>query len=196
MTAPTERPGGLDANARGIAVLVAAVLIGLLLLWKAGDGGSPTTQVTTDPVTSTTVDTSGLNDDPAGTTSTSAPTETTQPAKTPDEVTVVVLNGGGVVGAAGSVSDTIGAAGYQMGAAKNATDSPNVEATIVYYADGFQAEAGAVASVIGRDTSVVQSLPVDDSPGPGADTANVVVVLGKDAPPADGSTDTTTTAPG
>ena len=58
MTAPEHRAGGLDANARGIAVLVVAVLIGLLLLWKAGDSGS--SEVTTSGATPSTVDTSGL----------------------------------------------------------------------------------------------------------------------------------------
>ncbi len=58
MTAPEQRAGGLDANARGIAVLAVAVLIGFLLLLKAGDGGS--SEVSTGGGTPSTVDTSGI----------------------------------------------------------------------------------------------------------------------------------------
>ena len=57
MTAPEQRAGGLDANARGIAVLVVAVLIGFLLLLKAGDGGAAEVSTGTTPGT---VDTSGI----------------------------------------------------------------------------------------------------------------------------------------
>ena len=42
MTAPEARSGGLDGNARGLVVLVVALVVGFLLLLNAGGGGSST----------------------------------------------------------------------------------------------------------------------------------------------------------
>ncbi|HEX2575519.1 MAG TPA: LytR C-terminal domain-containing protein [Aquihabitans sp.] len=199
MTAPTRRAGGLDANARGIAVLAAAVLIGFLLLLKAGDTGSASSAEGTDPVPSTTVDTSGLGTEPGDTTTTpdEATSTTAAPegaeARAPGEVQVVVLNADGPAGSARAASETIGAAGYQMGEPANANAGTTLEQTAVYFAEGYQAEANAVALVLGKAPDAVQPMP-DPVPGPGADTANVVVVLGADTAPAGGDTTSTTTA--
>lgn len=187
MTAPTEQSGGLDANARGIVVLVVAVAVGFLLLWQGGAGGGGSSEVDAIAPT-TTIDTSDVTDGTGTTTLPDAPdttptTEAPAESREPGEVTVLVLNGGlDVVGGAGDTSDTIGAAGYQMGAPANAADYPNVSTTAVYFQDGFEAEATTVAAVLGKDASIVQPMP-DPPPGPGAESANVVVVLGADAPP-------------
>src|SRR5690606_16214399 len=64
MTAPEPRPGGLDGNARGLVVLVVALVIGFALLATAGngggggsdekaDGGSPNTTAPLDGTTTT-----------------------------------------------------------------------------------------------------------------------------------------------
>ena len=47
MTAPIQRSDGLDANARGLAGLAVAVVVGFLLLLTTG-GDSGTTQVAAD----------------------------------------------------------------------------------------------------------------------------------------------------
>lgn len=185
MTAPQQRAGGLDANARGILVLVAAVVVGFLLLLGTGSSGAGSDA---DSPTEPTVD---VNLDETDPTDDSAPDEvdttttTSEPESTglqPGEISVVVLNGGGVVGAAGSTTQTLADAGYQMGGAGNAAETPNVETTVVYFAEGFEAEATAVASVLGRPADVVTAMP-ETSPGPGSEDANVVVVLGQDVAP-------------
>ncbi|QXC59166.1 LytR C-terminal domain-containing protein [Aquihabitans sp. G128] len=186
MTSPQQpRSSALDANARGIAVLLAAVLIGFLLLLKAGGPGGADTgaQVDAGNVTSTTVDTSGLGEDTT-TTSTAATGDTTSTtaagaeARQPSEVTVLVLNSGGPAGSAASTTQTIKAAGYKTGAAANAATS-GAATTSVFYANGYQAEANGVAALLGKTASVVAAMPAT-APGPGSATANVVVVLGKD----------------
>lgn len=192
MTAPQKRAGGLDANARGIAVLVAAVVIGFLLLLNAGDDGDGTTSVSTK--TTTTVDTSGLS---GSTTTTNAGGSTSTTAvsgsdRKPGDVSVLVLNADGPVGSALSASTTIGAKGYKMGTPTNANSSVTLATSAVYYAEGYQAEATAVALVLGKAASTVQPMP-SPVPGPGADKANVVVVLGKDTVPAGTSASTTST---
>lgn len=196
MTAPEPRPGGLDSNARGLIVLVAAIVVGGLLLWSWGDDGSTTVDAGKES-TATTVDVSDLGTTTtgadAGTTSTTAATS----GKSPSEVSVIVLNGSGQTGVAASTSSTIGESGYVMLTPANAP--ANVETTTVYYADGFEAEAIAVAQVLGKGTDAVK--PVTEASLGGAEgDADVVVVLGADTPPASGGStsgsSTTTTSAG
>ncbi|MGI8756274.1 MAG: LytR C-terminal domain-containing protein [Acidimicrobiales bacterium] len=205
MTAPETRTGGLDANVRGILVLVVAAAVGALLLWQAKPGGGATKVVAGKSTTTTTVDTSTLGtgtttSNPLGTpltTGSTASTSTSKPAgggaHAPAEVNVVVLNGTGPVGSAASTSKAVQARGYQTGAASNATVKPT--ATVVYYAPNYQPDAMAVAALLGKGPNVVQPKP-SAAPGPGADKANVVVVLGKDTAPVGGGTTSTSTAAG
>lgn len=188
MTAPQNRSNGLDANARGLAVLAVALLIGFVLLLKAGGPGPSKVDTSKGPTGS--VDTSGLTDESTTTTpddtttSSSEPTGTTKP---PADVKVVVLNGSGLTGVARSTSETIGGKGFNMLEPSNAS-SGQVEATTVYYSEGFQADAAAIADLLGKTSDAVAPKPTQTL-GAGADTANVVVVLGKDTAPA-GSTTT------
>ena len=87
-----------------------------------------------------------------------------------------VANGAGIQGAAGKAADTLKAAGYVAVAG----NSPNrVQTTTVYYTEGFQAEAQAVAASLGAPPEAVQPMP---TPPPVADIqgAQVLVVLGPD----------------
>ena len=196
MTAPEARPGGLDSNVRGLIVLGVAIVVGGLLLWSWGDDGSTTVDAGKGS-TSTTVDVSDL-----GTTTTAADAaSTTTTAATsdhsPSEVSVIVLNGSGQTGVAASTSATIGESGFTMLTPGNAP--ANVETTAVYYADGYEADAIAVAQVLGKGTDAVK--PVTEASLGGAEgDADVVVVLGADTPPASGGStsgsSTTTTATG
>ncbi|MCB0988600.1 MAG: LytR C-terminal domain-containing protein [Microthrixaceae bacterium] len=192
-----KKPGGFDANARGLAVLAVAVVVGLLLLLTSGGDGGTQVAAGGDGGPVTTIDISGLGDTEPGevttttpdqtTTSSSAPTDGT---RDPGEVKVLVLNGGGPAGTARSTSDTIGEKGYVMQPPSNAAS--NVTSTTVYYADGYQAEAEAVALVIGKAASAVKAMP-STTVGPGADKANVVVVLGPDTAPASSGSTTSST---
>jgi hypothetical protein len=191
MTATQHRSGGLDANARGLAVLGVALLVGFLLLLKAGDGGSAEA-VKTAGGTKPTIDTSGLTDESTTTTPDDTTTSSSEPSGTthdPSEVKVVVLNGSGLTGVAKSTSETVGGKGYQMLDPSNAA-AGRVEATTVYYSEGYQSEAAAIAELLGKTADSVGPKPTQ-SLGTGSDKANVVVVLGKDTAPA-GSTTTTT----
>jgi len=192
MTAPEPRPGGLDSNVRGLLVLGLAIVVGALLLWSWGPDDNSTTVDAGTSGTSTTVDVSNLG----GTTST-VPTEdttTTEPASdhSPSEVSVVVLNGSGQVGVAKSTSATIGEAGFNMLTPGNAP--AQVDTTSIYYAEDYEADAIAVANVLGKGTDAVK--PVTEASLGGVEgDADVVVVLGKDTPPASGGgTSGTTTS--
>jgi len=191
MTAP-QRSHGLDGNVRGLIVLGVAVLIGFLLLAQAGDDGSTT--VTADSGTTPAAEESGDDGGTATTAAngaTSVPNSTTTTAanggeeptgttRAPASVSVVVLNGsGGIKGVAGATTDKIKAKGYKTLEPGNAAP---VDKTTVYYTEGFQADANAVAGVLGLAPTSVSAAPAN--PPAGSTGANVIVVLGKDTPPA------------
>lgn len=182
MTSPSQTSGGIETNSRGIAVIVVAVVVGFLLLLNAGGGAGASSdggETATPPVDTTDLgDTSTTSqpDDLVTTTSTSESDD----ARDPGEVTVAVLNGGGPTGAAGAASDVIAGAGWNKGTVDNATN--DIESTLVYFTEGYQPEANAVASLLGKSSDAVEAMP-EEPLGPIAETDNVVVVLGADTPP-------------
>jgi hypothetical protein len=186
-TEPTVNP------ARGAALVVVAVLLGLVLLRNGLD--------TSEVVTSSRDDTEDDGGDAGeGTDDGTETTETTVAVKTPAEVNVIVLNGTSVSGAAGKYSTAIGSAGYQMLEPGDA--STKIPVTAVFFTEGFEREAAAVALAAGAPATVTPAaLP---APPPGeVGAANVVVVIGADlasltpttAAP-DAAAGTTTTAAG
>lgn len=191
MTEPQSGAGGLDANLRGIAVLVVAVVVGFLLLLNAGGSGDAQ-ELLADQPTETTEAAPGVDEAPTETTTpddtapdTLPDEEGTEGPRSPGEVSVIVLNGGGVAGAAGSTTEMLSGAGFDLTDPANAEGSPGIEVTAVYHSEGFDDEATSVASVLGRPADVVQPKPGEDL-GPGSAEADVVVVLGQDAVPVEG----------
>jgi len=170
-----RRPAQPTANpARGVALVVVAVVIGLLLLRNGLDtseaitsssGGKPSSGGTTD----------GTPDGSGETTTTEAPA-----VRPPAEVPTIVLNDSGVNGAAGRYSASLASLGYQLTNPDGVTaDRPgDAPTTQLYFAPGFEAEAAAVAAAIGAPAIVPEALPTVP-PGQIAG-ANVVVVLGTD----------------
>jgi hypothetical protein len=161
-----RRPEPTGGSVRGAALVAAAIVLGLILIRSGIDtdealsagGGAPGRTTTTDATTST------LAARPAG------------------EVLVLVANGSGVNGAAGRLTTTIQEAGYQTATETNAARVPT---TTVYFTEGYEREAAALAETLSPDaapaTAAVPSpAPVTDLAG-----AHVLVVLGPDlAPPA------------
>lgn len=186
MTAPQR---ALQANSRGIAVLIAAVVVGFLLLTQAGAGGggssgdeaappptteAPDTTTTTDldsEPDETTPDTS--DEDPGDENGTDEGDETDEPAE--GETQVAVLNASGINGLAATTMDQVEDAGYGRGFVGNALAT---ETTAIYYREGHQAEATALASLFGKSSDIVEAL---SSPFEGTtDDDVVVVVIGSD----------------
>jgi len=155
--------------ARGVALVVIAVVIGLLLL--RDDSRATQAAVGTDGAGE--VDDGG--DDGADATVTTT-TTTTLALRPPSEVKVLVANGSSVDGAAGSATEALEALGYVTGTPGN---SETVPSTVVYFTEGYQAEAEALAEAIGAPASAVAPMPavapVDD-----LQLANVLVVIGPD----------------
>jgi hypothetical protein len=166
-TEPTINP------ARGVALVVVAVLLGLVLLRNGLD--------TSEVVTSSPNDsrTDGTSDEGAdeGTDAVDEQTTTTLAVRSPAEVTVVVLNGTSVGGAAGKYSTAIGTAGYQMGEPADA--ATKIPATQVLFTEGYEREAAAVALAAGAPATLTPA-PLPTPPPGEVGAANVVVVIGAD----------------
>lgn len=167
MSAP--RPATAAFAGRGIAlVAVVAALVAAVLAFGFDDDD---TTVSAGGTTTTAPTTTAPPD--AGTTTTAAATSV--PAA--GDAKVIVANAAGVSGAAGRMGETLKGAGFTVVGATNA--SPKVSTTIVYFTEGFQSQATAVAAAIGVDAGNVKLMP---TPAPVADLqgANVLVLLGTD----------------
>lgn len=168
------RSGG-GALVRGAVLIVLAVILGSVLLSKGIQdgsvldiGGKPGDQASGAETTTTTIA-------PGETTTTTLP-----PPRPPNEVKVLVLNGSGKSGVAARATEQLQAVNYNALSPENAP--AGVPTTTVYYVEGYQSDAQAIAGALGVTTPVA-AMP---TPPPTADIrgANVVVVLGADTPPA------------
>lgn len=197
--------GGLSRSAsanalRGIAVIAAAVLVGVLLLARgvpdeetvaAGpDDGATTSEDTTDTTDTTealvteeepTESTDGTEVTPDTTGTTTPDITTTAPAaeaRPPSEVRVLVLNGSGRQGEAGRGAAYFAEQGYETADPKNAeSGGPSA----IFFAEGYEAEAEAAAGALNLDPALVLR-PLDPAAPPIADTqgANLIVLAGTD----------------
>jgi hypothetical protein len=175
---------------RGFLLIGVGVLIGAALLINSYGGGasgpldtgSGKTTGTGRGATSTTAAGSG------GTTTTATPVS--HPAA---EVKVLVLNGSGKAGVAKAGADALKPAGYTTLDPTNAKST--VATSVVYATAGFEADAIAVAGLLGLPPTIVKPLsaPPPAEIGDPADAA-VVVVLGPDSAAAGAPAATTTTA--
>ena len=170
---------------RGIALLIVAVVIGVLVLHSVSRTASaPSTQEA-----ATTVTTSGQ----AG--GGGRHTTTTLPVRSPGQVVTLVANATHVSGAAGRVNTVLQKAGYNVLSPTNATST--VTASVVYFASGFDREAVALANSLSLGPSTVQPMPAQPPVGD-LRGANVLVVVGPDLANQTGtsspSAGTTTTA--
>jgi hypothetical protein len=166
-----RRPSEPTVNpARGVALVVVAVLLGLVLLRNGLDTSEVVTSSNGD-------DTSTDGGDDGGDSDAGEETTTTLAARAPAEVTVVVLNGTSVSGAAGKYATAIGSAGYQMLDPGDA--ATKIPATQVFFTPGFEREAAAVALAAGAPATVIPAALPTPPPGE-VGAANVVLVIGAD----------------
>ena len=184
------RSAGANA-ARGIMVIVAAVIVGVLLMNRGldDDGANTAGAATGDTGTEATETADGATDDGSTTDGSTiddaadgtAPDSSTTlpPPRDPSQVAVLVLNGAnGVPGVAGRGTDVLKTQNYLTKDPKDAdVDGPSV----VLFQPGFESEAIAVAAAFGVDPALVVQ-PFDVATSPVADTqgANVIVRIGND----------------
>ncbi len=165
---PPSRDRGSAARSasmagRGVFVVVVAAGIGLLVLKNGfADGGT-----TTKPTTTTTAAVSTTT--PGGTT-----IPTTVPATAPYKV--LVANGSGLPGVAGKTTDFLKTKNIVTLPPTDALTSDYAE-TVVYFTEGYQAQAQAVAQQLGGVK--VAGLVPNPLPVKSLGDANVLVIVGK-----------------
>lgn len=151
--------------ARGAALVAVAVIIGIVLLQTiddgndgpVGDGGATSSSTTTPP------DSTSSTDPGTG-------SSTTVPPLSPDQVTVRVLNGSGVGGAAGNLTNTLKAKGYKT---LVAGDTEAQTGTVVDAKPDKTAACTELADLI--TGAKVQPMP---DPVPGGTDADCIVIIG------------------
>ena len=153
---------------RGVFVAVLAVGIGLLVL-KNGFADSDSAGGSTGGATTTV--------EGATTTAAGATTTTTAPATTPAKV--LVANGSGVSGVAGKTTTFLQSKGIQTLPPVDAAQK-NYPDTIVYFVDGFQAQAQQVAQQLGGvQVAGIVPNPPPLAAGAAMGDANVLVIVGQ-----------------
>lgn len=191
-------PSNPAAAPRALLLVVVALVIGLVLLWKAVDsdvgtvvvpepaGGDVSVQVDETPDV---VDTEVPADSAEVVPTTEAPPVTTTtaallfPTKSPSEVKVLVANGSGIGGAAGAVTDMLNPRGYALESPANANPT---DVSGVYYRASFADDARMVMEVIAPGNPDLLSqmpsggLSVPDGTLDRLANADVVVILGSD----------------
>jgi len=187
-------PSNAAAAPRGVLLIVVAVALGVLLLWK-GLGASEfavaptpeeTATTTTEGVTTDTTDDpeapteTGIDGEPLDTTTTTIFPVATLP---PNEVTVLVANGARISRAATSVTDRITPAGYTLLAPANADVTTQ---TTIFYRSGFLNEAKGLMDFLELDDpNLLVSMParglaVPEGTVERVGQADIVVILGSD----------------
>ncbi|HEX5365716.1 MAG TPA: LytR C-terminal domain-containing protein [Acidimicrobiales bacterium] len=166
---PPTRPARGSSPMRGVALVAVAVVLGFFVLRAIDDtGGGPSAAEVGAP---------GTTEAASSRTTAPPPSEPSTPAPhPPGEVVVLVANGSGVQGAAGTQAQAIQDGGYQVLPAANAPQ--RVEATQVLATPGFEADAEALARAIGAPPGAVAAMP--DPPPLDLAGADVLVVLGPD----------------
>lgn len=192
------RLGGTDVF-RGSLVILTALIIGGFVISRGLDEPSTDETATEETTGSEEISIAGTEDavTDSATTSTAAGAavtpDTTAPAvveettavapegpavRAPSEVKVLVLNGAQTQGIAGRGTEVLQAASYQTGAPKNANSQ---RPSAVYYIEGYQAEALAVAEAFGPGLeTLVQPLDQNDLPIDDLQASHIIVVIGAD----------------
>ncbi len=196
------------AAARGAMLIALAIVIGLVLLMfalddpetevaavvddteevegddEAVEGGVTVGEASDVDDTATEAADGAGGDADAGAETESIPEEPleTNVARPPSEVNVLVANAVGIAGIAGATADVLIADGY-IGVAG---DAPNGPTSVILYKEGFDADAIAVAGLLGAGPDIVQpvspdgSIPVNQNAQTQAAAANVIVIIGSD----------------
>ena len=163
-----------------VALAAALLAMALALVWGASalfGTISGTVDSSKNPdETTTTVPAAG--EAGGSTTTAAADAETTTTAAVlhlPDQVIVRVGNGAGRKGIATVGTDLVSGAGYAILGPKNA---PAASQSIVYYLDGYQADAVEVARLL--NIPATQTAPMPADPGIPVAEAHLIAIIGAD----------------
>ena len=189
-------PSNASAAPRAFLLIFVAVVLGLVLLWKGLDDDlqnavsntSDSSDQTAQMAEEQPADLPPLNV-PEISTTTVAVVETTTttsqpplPTKPPSTVKVLVLNGSGVGGAAGAVTNLLKPHGYTTLSPANGNKD---EKSWVYHKPGFSPDAKGITDVLEIMPDLLTSFPTNGLSVPEGSmdrvsNADVIVFLGSD----------------
>lgn len=160
-----------SAAIRGALLIVAAFLLGFALL-SATSGTEPFEVEQADDDGRDRAASDDDDDEEEG----DDTTTTTVAVRPPAEVGVLVANASGVQGAGGRRTEELAAAGYRTLEATTAL--ARSDTSMVFYQEGFEAEAQAVANLLSPPPSIAPMPP--EPPVSDLGDANVLVVISTD----------------
>jgi hypothetical protein len=156
---PSKRSAGTIVLLAGLAVLLLGGTAFGLSQVLGGDDPTPPPNTSTPP--------SGQTPEGGG----------ANPSVPNEETTVGVLNGTTTNGLAGTIADQlVQEAGYVRGVTATNTRDQTLQASTVYYGQGFRAQARNVAKLLGIETVE----PADEETAALAPDADVIVLAGAD----------------
>jgi hypothetical protein len=166
--------GASFAAAKGTALIVLAVVIGVVLLRVVDDGSDPQVGAPAEEEATETTTTVASTGETTGedTTDETAPTGE---QLTPDQLTVRVYNGGAERGAARTKSDELRVAGYTNQGEPTDWQGRSQDGDLVMCREGLEREAAALAVAVASSPLVEV---MSDPPPPDSDDYNCVVVVG------------------
>jgi LytR cell envelope-related transcriptional attenuator len=167
----TERPPTgptRPSPVRGVVLVAVAAVLGFFLLRAIDDSGSGIV-----------IETEAPSSEDAATDATSPDSsDTTAPIRAQTEVIVIVANASGVQGAAGTQTERLQAASYQVATPANAPEGMELTNTEILPSAGFEQEAARLATELGLPPESVK--PMTDPPPVDLAGANILVLLGTD----------------
>ena len=191
---------------RGAIVVIIALVIGVVILARgldepaattepvettdttgatpAAPPPAPATEPTPAPTTEPTPAPTATPDDippdlePVGDDLIAPPPPPVSPTHNRSDVRVLVSNGSGVCGAAGRLSTSLSAQGFNVLPAVNDDLEGNIDSSVIYYVEEYGADAGVVASLLQVDSSQVLAMP--SSPPTEAGDSHVLIHVGED----------------
>jgi len=160
--------GASAAAAKGAALIGLAVIVGVFLLQRTDTSANSSSTPVNTVKTTTTVKTAQST-----TTSTTLPAT---PTKTPDQLKVLVLNGGAPTGAAATMRTKLQSAGYTNQAPASTWTGHTQTGKSVMCKSGLSREAVALSVQTALQGSKVVTFPTP--PPPSSDAVDCVVVVG------------------
>jgi hypothetical protein len=156
---------------KGALLIGVAVIVGIFLLNRVDDTKSAATPTTSKPKTTTTARQAG-----ATTTTTPPTTVPSTPAKTPDQLRLIVLNGGAASGKANTMRTSLVQAGYTNQPQANNWSGHKQTGNSVLCKSGFSREAVALSQQTALQGSKVEPFPTPAPPF--SSDVDCVVVVG------------------
>lgn len=186
-------PSNSSAAPRAFLLIFVAFVIGLAILWKGLDDDLQNTDLSSSSEAAKVVEEQPADLPPLDieeiSTTTVVMVETTTttsqpplPTRPPSDVKVLVLNGSGVGGAAGAVTNLLKPHGFTTLSPANGNKD---EKSWVYYRPEFSPDAKGVTDILGIMPDLLTSFPTNGLSVPEGsmervDTADIIVFLGSD----------------